>query len=420
MTIVITFALVPLTIDYLDATRYGIWLTLSSIINFFYFFDIGLGNGLRNKFAEALAKNQKALAKKYVSTTYAILTMIIAGVIVLGFIVNPFLDWTSILNTAAELKFELNQLVLIVFIFFGLRLILKLIGVILVADQKPAINNAFGPLSNLISLGIIFILRETTTGSLMYLGTTLSVTPVVVLICASIYFFRKQYRDYIPSLRHIDFSYFSELTGLGVQFFIIQIATVIIFSTDNLIITQILGPEKVTPYNIAHRYFDCVTMLFSIITMPFWSAYTHAFVKEDTQWIKKIMRKLIRIWLGLMLVVVLMIAIANRFYQFWVGPEIEIPFLLTGLMGLYVIIFSWNRTFNIFINGTGKIRLQLYISILVAVLNIPLSIFFARHLGLGSSGVILATSLCLIIGAILAPIQYYRLINKKARGIWDR
>ena len=53
----IGLVLVPLTINYLNPTKYGIWITLSSVIGWFSFFDIGLGNGLRNRFAEAIANN---------------------------------------------------------------------------------------------------------------------------------------------------------------------------------------------------------------------------------------------------------------------------------------------------------------------------------------------------------------------------
>ena len=86
LNIAIGLVLVPLTIHYLNPTKYGIWITLSSIIGWFGFFDIGLGHGLRNRFAEALAKGEHALAKTYVSTTYAILTIVIGSVLVLFYL----------------------------------------------------------------------------------------------------------------------------------------------------------------------------------------------------------------------------------------------------------------------------------------------------------------------------------------------
>lgn len=71
---------------------------MSSIIGWFGFFDIGLGNGLRNRLAEALAKEDLKLARIYVSTTYAILSLIILGVLLLFYLVNPLLNWNKILN----------------------------------------------------------------------------------------------------------------------------------------------------------------------------------------------------------------------------------------------------------------------------------------------------------------------------------
>src|ERR1035437_4770240 len=66
VSIAISIVLVPLTINYINTSRYGIWLTLSSIVVWLSFFDIGFGYGLRNKFAVALAENKEELARIYV------------------------------------------------------------------------------------------------------------------------------------------------------------------------------------------------------------------------------------------------------------------------------------------------------------------------------------------------------------------
>ena len=99
-SVIIQFALVPLTLHYLDKFHYGIWLTLASLLEWFNFFDIGIGHGLRNKLAESLAKNEFGLAKIYISTAYAIVTMIFLGFIIIFSVINPFLNWASILNVS--------------------------------------------------------------------------------------------------------------------------------------------------------------------------------------------------------------------------------------------------------------------------------------------------------------------------------
>ena len=76
--------------------------------------------------------------------------------------------------------------------------------------------------------------------------------------------------------------------------------------------------------------------------------------------------------------------------------------------------------FTVLINGTGKITLQLYSLALMAIVNIPLSIFFSKNLDLGVSGVILATTFCLLPYTILAPIQCFKILTKKDYGIWSK
>ena len=95
VSIIISLIMVPLTINYINPSRYGIWLTLSSIVGWFSFFDIGLSQGLRNKFAEAKAKGNDNLAQVYVSTTYAILAIIFFVVWMIFLLVNNFLDWAQ-------------------------------------------------------------------------------------------------------------------------------------------------------------------------------------------------------------------------------------------------------------------------------------------------------------------------------------
>ena len=160
ISMIIGFLMIRIVLDYLDQVNYGIWLTLSSFLTWFTFFEIGLGSGLRNKLAEALALKNYKLAKNYVSTTYFILTIIILIISLLFFTLNYFIDWTLILNVDDSMSKVLNNLALIVFGLFFIQFVFKLITVILYADQRPALANSIGPLGNLISLLIIYTLTK--------------------------------------------------------------------------------------------------------------------------------------------------------------------------------------------------------------------------------------------------------------------
>ena len=417
-SIAISIFLVPITIHYVNPTRYGIWLTLSSIVGWFYFFDIGLGNGLRNKFAEAIASGKTELARTYVSTTYAILTVIIAIVLFIFFCINPFLNWAKILNTPADMASELSILALIVFSFFCLEFVLQLVTIILTANQQPAKASLFGFLGNLISLCIIFLLTKTTSGNLIYLGTIFSITPVLVLVASSLWFYTHSYKQFAPSIKFVKFHFARDLMGLGIKFFVIQIAAIILYQTSNIIIAHLFGPEQVTPYNIAYKYFGVITMTFSIIMLPLWSAFTEAWTKKDITWIKNTVNKLILIWGLIAISVIIMFVFSTFIYRLWVGKEIKVPVSVSAVMAAYVVINGWCGIFSQFLNGVGKIKLQLYVGIVGALINIPIAIMLGKHLGI--YGVILSTVILGTINAVWSPIQYMKIINNKATGIWNK
>ena len=418
LSIAISLVLVPLTINYVNPSRYGIWLTLSSMVSWFSFFDIGFGNGLRNRFAEALAKGQDELARIYVSTTYAILSIIIVTILILFLFINRYLDWAKILNTAPEMAGELSILAGIVFVFFCLRFIFQLLATVLTANQEPAKASFFDFLGSFFSLIIIFILTKTTSGNLIYLGTALSFAPVFVLVFFSIWFYSRDYKRYAPSFKYVKLGFARNLMSLGIKFFIIQIAALVLFNTNNIIITQLLGPEEVTTFNVSFKLFSVVTMIFFIIATPLWSAFTDAYVKSDFEWIKTVLSKMRKIWYLLIIFSIMILLTSPFIYKLWVGDSVKVPFALSVAMCIYGIVYIWQTIHVFLLNGIGKIKLQLYLVIFTGLINIPLAIFLGKKIGL--VGISLTSILLFIFMGIFFSIQTQKILNKTAVNIWNK
>lgn len=108
ISILISLQVVPLTIGYVNSTKYGIWLTLSSIIAWLSYFDLGFAHGFRNRFAEARAKNNMKLAREYVSTTYAVLSFLFSVILLIALIINKYLNWSFVLNIDIMYNGELH------------------------------------------------------------------------------------------------------------------------------------------------------------------------------------------------------------------------------------------------------------------------------------------------------------------------
>ena len=425
-SIIIGFLMVRITLNYLDETKYGIWLTVASITAWISFFNIGLGGGLKNRLAIAFAKEDFELGKTYVSTTYAILTIIISVVAISFFIGNSFIDWAKLLNTDAKFADELGSLVLIVFGFFFLSFVLNLIEIVLKADQRPALADAFNPIGKFLSLLLVYALIKLSTtndGSIVYLGWILSAVPVLVLIIVSMYFYRNDYKKIAPSIKYVNFFYAKDLLNLGVKFFFISISMVIMFQTSNIIISHYFGPAEVTPYNIANKLFSLIIMLFTIFASPFQVAFTEAWVKEDIVWVKKTILGLFKMWLGLVVLALLLYFISDTFFNFWIGEEqmnkINISKKLKISIIVYFLLFSFGGVFNMFINGIAKVKVQMYSHIAGAIIFLPITIFFIKYLHWGIESVVIASVVSNFYHPIIAPLQYYKIITKKARGIWN-
>ena len=417
-SMLITLLLVPLTLGYLTAYEYGVWLTLSSILTWLNFFDIGLGSGLRNKLSEALSSGNFKLGQTYVSTAFFLLFAIMFSLYLLFIAINQFINWAQILNLNPNSIPNINSLILFAVGFFSLTVVVKLTGIILTADQKPAYNDFINLISNLLSLIIIFILTKTTSGSLLNVALVFSATPAIVFLFVYPIVFYSRYKFLRPSIKSIEIIHTKELLGIGIQFFIIQIAGLIIFTTTNVIISQLFGPQEVTPYNIAYRYFSILIMAFNIILTPIWSATTEAYIKKDNDWILRSMNQVLKIWGGSVFLTLIMIAVSTFVYKIWVGPKIKIPINLSILMGIYTLLLNWNFCFATFLSGIGKIRLQLINAVITGILFLPVAFLLCKWLNI--SGIIIAMCLTQLVNLVVAPLQFYKLTSNKAYGIWNK
>ena len=409
VTIVVSLLLIPLTISYVNPTEYGIWLTLSGLIGWVTFFDLGLGNGFRNRFAEAKAVGDMKLAREYVSTTYFAISSIVSIVLLLAL--------CSVLNISASYREELQRIFAIVCTFLCLNMVANIFSILLAADQKQFIASLIHALGQICSLLVVFILTKTTEGSLMNLALYYSGVPcIVMLISSALMYLFSHYRSVRPSLRTVRPSLVRNIMNLGVQFFIIYVCMILVFQIVKIVITREIGPVGVTQYEVANRYFNVLYMVMVIALTPFWSAFTDAYTKRDYAWMRASMNKLERAWFGVVSVGLLMLAASPIVYNVWIGPSVDIPFALSTTMLVYVCCLTLGAIYMYMINGIGAMRVQLYAYIALALISWPMLVLTARWFGL--PGVTLMPAVANLVQAMLGRIQIKKILAGTAQGIW--
>ncbi|HPI90092.1 MAG TPA: hypothetical protein PK859_12380 [Spirochaetota bacterium] len=414
-----TIFITPLALGFINAERFGLWLVISSIFSWISLLNLGLGSGLRNKLAVYLSKKDYKLSQELVSTTYFFVSIIAFFVICFFIIAHNVINWSQLFNADCSLKDDLDVSIVICATSFTIRFIVNIILSIIEADQKVGLTKVFPCITNVIIVITLALVKYYSQPSLTILCLIMVIPEVAVYIIANLILFRTKYAIIAPSISGIKFRHAIDLMGIGLKFFIIQIAMIILFSTDNIIITRLFNPSIVTPYNVAMQYMGYASTIFYLLLSPSLSAFAEAHAHKDNVWIIKTLKRQIKLWVGLSLILFIMTVVSNEIYDFWIGPEIEIPITLTMLMALFTSLHSWNSIFGNYNTGIGKINMIMVICLVIIVINIPLSIYFATDLGLESRGVIFASIVCILLGSIFAPIQSYLLITGKARGLWN-
>ena len=420
ISIIISMVNVPILLSYLDPEKYGVWLTISSIVMWVNHFNLGLGHGLRNRFAEAIAHNDTERAKGLASTTYISLSVVMFTIMILLIPIIIMLNWNKILNVQTIPNSELIQSVLFVLVMFILRFVFELITVILKADQRPAISDAYLPISSFISLVLVLLLRMLVPGGSLFLACVIiAAPPLLLLLIANFYFFKTQYRQYRPALKFFKKKYLKDISSLGIKFFVGQLAGLIMFSSHNFIISNVINPTEVTVFNIAKRLFGLPLIYFMIVLTPYWSAITEAYAKDEFSWIKSSMNKLLKLGLVFSLGIILLLILSPFLYKIWIGDRVIIPFKLSLIFAVYNIGVVFLAPFTHFINGVGKLSLGIRIVIFKIVAFLPVSIILTNKLG--AMGLVFGMLIVnLMPNVFFETLQYKKIISRTATGIWNR
>lgn len=416
----INFFTIPLTLKFINTNDYGIWLTISSLYTFMSMFDIGLGNGLRVKLGEALSNNNNHQVKLYISTSYISLFVILTPITFILYSISGYVDWGRLFNSPLTNNEDIIKLIKTLIIAFSVRIFLNLISSILTSFQKTGVNSILDFIANLIISFMVIFLGEKGIINLINLGLIYSITPSFILFLYTFYYFIFINKKVTPNIYYFKKLYFMEIIGIGSKFFILQICSIAILSSGNFIIATLISPVEVTNYTIVQKYFSIIASLYGFIVIPLVPAYNEAYYKKDFKWIKEKISLMRKIWYINFIIVFCLILFSNWVFKIWLGNNIQIPFMLTFSIGIYWIVVGWSTIYTPFINGIGKVNIQLIQAIFSVIITIFLSIFLISNLNFGAIGYVWCSILSVVISSIFLNIQYNKIISQNATGIWNK
>ncbi len=395
LSYVLAFLTTPLLLSCLGDTKYGIYSTALSLVSWIYYFDFGIGSGLRNRVTESLVKGDNNTAQKSVNAAYAIISGISLIAFALVFVLSFCFDFDRVLNAGLTDE-NLNTILVLAILIACVNFVISISKNLLWAVQKTALVDGLAIVSKAIWLAALWIYSRTGNSSMLVIVLMEGIAEFIKNVIATVYV-GKKYPMLNPRLEKPDMSYSKGILSFGIQIFVMQISALVLTATDNLIIMKLFSAADVTPYSMGHKYFSVINVVYLAATGPLWTAYTTAYTVKDAGYIKKTLKRALMFYgitLGGMVVAYLIFV---PFMRLYLGRELEYQSGMILLIGIYYAIWIFSHNFSSLVHGISKVKLTTIACIVSAVLNIPCSVFFAQTCGMRLNGVILGSIVALMI-----------------------
>ena len=412
----LTLFTLPAYISYFNNDEVlGLWFTLLSLLNWILNFDLGIGNGLRNYLSESISLGKREETKKYISSAYCSigLTVIVLSVVFPFFM--RFIDLNSFLSIS---KTQVSPKALytactVVFVGVMLQFLLKLINSVLYAMQKSSVNNFLTLCTNILTLMCVKLIPSYSNDvNIVVMAFVHALAVAIPLLTASVCIFAGKLKYAIPSIRYVSRKYTKRVLSLGGVFFFIQIAYMVIMSTNEFLITRITGNIYVVDYQAYYKLFSIGSTVFALALTPLWSVVTKAQAEKNYLWIKKTYRKFMVLASLACVCEVFLVVLMKPLMRIWLGADfadgtdylIGAGFAVLGCMMILCSVFSSIA------NGTGKLKTQAICYTVGAVIKIPISVAAVELTG-SWLGIVVANIVCLGIYCVAQPFVLHRFFN---------
>ena len=197
-----------------------------------------------------------------------------------------------------------------------------------------------------------------------------------------------------------------KVLNLGGLFFIIQIAYMVIMSTNEFIITQTSSNADNIEYQAYYKLFSLGSTIFALTLTPIWSIVTKAKAEQNIKWIQKIYFNFMGLALVFSLLEFAIIFFTRPLMMIWLGDDIATDIDINHNIGILFAIFASTMMFvsvlSSIANGLGNLKTQFWCYTIGAIIKVPLAIFFVKVCN-GWYGVMVANIICMLIYCVVEP-----------------
>lgn len=407
---IITFVVRTIFIKTLGAEYLGVNGLFTNILSVLSLAELGVGSAMVYSMYKPIASGDSDKIKAYMDL-YKIIYRAIGGVVIaIGFVLLPFLDF-FIENRPDFINIELVYVLYI--LKTGTTYFFAYKQSIFRADQKVYVITMWTSVFTFLRSVAEVIFLLITKSFVIYLILT-----IVANYAQNIYLAYKANKEY-PYLRtktvtKLPKEEISELFKNVKAMFLNKISSVILGSTDNIILSKFLGLAIVGIYSNYSMIITVIKTTFYTIFDGITPSVGNLCAAENNPIQKYKVFKVILLlnsWLTGFCSVCLFV-LFNPFIDLWIGADYLLDIFSVAMIVVSFYIQTSMTAIGLFRSATGLFYNDRYYSIAQCIINIVVSVVCAKTLGV--SGIFIGTSVAMLTTTFWkqATLVYKEVLNK--------
>lgn len=405
-TILIAWVAVP----HLGSERYGVLMTVLSLLGFLGIADLGVGGTLITALSRESGTGNNAKIRQ-LQANGIVITFCMAGCILLlaGLFYYLGIGSQIFKSSSTLIQAEGTSAICSFFFLFALTLPLTLISKIQLGLQHGYIANYWQAVSAILNFAGAALVTLSGGGVPLIIIGIMSGTVICGLLNCFLYY--KKFPIFKPSIDELRISELKKLLIESRFYLSLQVIFTISYTADTLMVARFLGTEQASVYSLCERIFSIVAVAISVVTGPLWVAYGEAIGRADFKWVNDALKlSTIRIFCaGTLLSLLLLFTL-----DFLVGTlsrgHISIPISLAISMAGWRIVESVGGAISVFMFATKANRIVMWTGIVTAVVSVFLKILFISEIGF--IAIPLVSAMCFFLFSLVPCYVYIRRVLK--------
>lgn len=402
LILLITFLSRTLFIKILGAEYLGINGLYSNILTILSLAELGIGNVTVYALYKPIKDNDKETIVKYINFYKKIYIIIALTILILGLCLIPLLD--------KIIESNLNKIDLIIYyILFLSNTVFSYIGiyksVLIEADQKSYIKSVakttFTIIQNLVQLISIWLFKN----YYIYL-----IIQVLCTLGNNLYLQAKAQKMY-PFLKGnatLEKSKKKKILKSVKETFLYKLGEVLLNSTDNLLISAMLGTIVVGYYSNYSMIISAISLIITTIATALSASVGNLNAQEDSEQKHRIFQVLV--YLFSLITTIGMVGfyiVINDFIKLWIGEQYILSTIVVLAISISFYVSNSKSPIWMYRETLGLFKEVKFIGISAAIINLVLSIILCKAIGL--AGILIATPIAkLFTSSIIEPIIIYK------------